>query len=180
MLLYLGKVIADIGLSLIAITFAITTIYTNRMTIKNLEPQFVYFKQIETTLNEVNSISGNIASRLADEARSAGFKITGPEIWNYYGVDGDPGTKIFIDICYPVEYIPGTQSKNVKTIEGFKCASTFLYGPWSELRRTYAELMAEMEARDLFPADYCREINHNCDYNNPENCVTEIQMGIKE
>jgi len=149
------------------------------MEIKEINPTPVYYKQVETTLREINNYVGNTPAIVAEEAVKKGYKIIGPQIWNYVGIDGNPDTKFTIDICFPIEqpnkYI-GTESK---ILDGFKAACHVLKGPWSELSNAYSILIAEMKKEGQLPSVNCREIYHLCDFNDQTNCVTEIQMGIQ-
>jgi effector-binding domain-containing protein len=178
-LYFLSVAMISIGLSLRACMFVLMFNLKNHiMEIKELQPVFVYYRQVITTLNEIGKYVGDTPAKLAGEAEAEGFKITGPQIWNYSGVDGKPDTKFTVDICFPVERKEGVQSKNTKTIDGYKCASARVNGPWSDLHSAYNKLIAEMAAKLLQPSGTCREVYHVCDFENPSKCVTEIQLGI--
>lgn len=154
-------------------------IKNDKMEIKEINPILVYFRQVETTLNEINKYVGNMPALVAEEAVRKGYKIIGPQIWNYIGADGNPDTKFKIDICFPVESVIGTDGTSTKVLDGFKAACMVLKGPWSELSSTYANLMEEMAKKGLKPSIACREVYHLCDFIEQKNCITEIQMGIQ-
>jgi effector-binding domain-containing protein len=149
------------------------------MEIKQLKSEFVYFKQIQTTLKEIGNFVGNTPAVVAEEAIKNGFKIVGPQIWDYSGADGNPDTKFTVDICFQVEEKHGINNPNTKYLKGFKSASYVLKGPWSSLGNAYSTLIAEMEAGGLKPSDACREVYHLCDFEDQNNCITEIQLGIQ-
>jgi effector-binding domain-containing protein len=148
------------------------------MEIKELSRVFVYYQQITTTLKEINHFIGDTPAKVAEEAIKKGYKIIGPQIWNYTGVDGNPDSRFSVDICFPVENSSETEDPYTKYLEGFNGACYILKGPWSELNSAYSILISEMETQNLKPSDKCREVYHLCDFENPINCITEIQLGI--
>jgi effector-binding domain-containing protein len=150
------------------------------MEIKELNRVFVYYKQITTTLKEINNFVGDTPAKVAEEAIKNGFKIVGPQIWNYIGADGNPDSKFTVDICFPIEGVFDNIDSNIKNLEGYKSACYVLKGPWSELSNAYSVLIGEMGKQGFKPSDTCREVYHLCDFENPQNCITEIQMGIQE
>jgi effector-binding domain-containing protein len=150
-----------------------------KMEIKELSEVFVYFKQISTTLKEINTYVGNIPAKVAEEAIKKGYKIIGPQIWNYFGVDGNPDSKFTVDICFPVEKVSGSNNSDTKYLDGYKGACYALKGPWSNLPDAYLVLIGEMGAQGLKPSAQCREVYHLCDFENPQNCITEIQLEVK-
>lgn len=149
------------------------------MEIKEINPVPVYFKQVETTLREINKYVGNTPAMVAEEALKKGYKIIGPQIWNYMGADGNPDTKFTIDICFPIEQSDINNGSDTKILGGFKAACHILKGPWSELSTAYSALMGEMNEKGLQLSSYCREVYHLCDFNEQNNCITEIQLGIQ-
>jgi len=149
------------------------------MEIKAIKPVTVYFKQVETTLKEIGKYVGNTPAMVAEEAAKKGYKISGPQIWNYIGADGNPDTKFTIDICFPVEVSEGSENIGIKVLDEFKAACSILKGPWNELGNAYKLLMDELSEKGIQPSTICREIYHLCDFNDQQNCITEIQMGIQ-
>jgi effector-binding domain-containing protein len=149
------------------------------MEIKEIKPVYVFFRQIETTLKEISMYVGNMPALVAEEAVKKGYKIIGPQIWNYTGVDGNPDTKFKIDIAFPVGASNEIKDPSTKLLDGYKGACYILKGPWSELTKAYSILIAEMKEKGLEPSQSCREIYHLCDFIDQQNCITEIQMGIQ-
>ena len=149
------------------------------MEIKDIKSIPVYFKQVKTTLREIDKYVGNLPALVAEEAVKRGYKIVGPQIWNYIGADGNPDTEFSIDICFPVEQSPIENGAETKILDGFKAACHVLKGPWSELSNAYSTLLAEMGKEGFLPSINCREVYHLCDFNDQNNCITEIQMGIQ-
>jgi len=149
------------------------------MEIKETVRVFVYFKQIITTLKELNNIVGNTPGYVAQELLKKGYKIIGPQIWNYDGIDGNPDSKFTLEICFPVDNISESKDPNTKYLSAFKSACLVQKGPWSELPKVYSVLIDEMGAKGYKPSNRCREVYHVCDFVNPENCITEIQLGVQ-
>ncbi len=59
------------------------------MEIKEAKTTFAYVKRVETTLKDIGKYVGNAPQELIVRAAQEGFKISGPQFWNYYGVDGN-------------------------------------------------------------------------------------------
>jgi effector-binding domain-containing protein len=149
------------------------------MEIKELSNVFVYYKQIRTNLKEIGRFVGITPAKVAEEAIAKGYKIIGPQIWNYVGADGNPETEFFVDICFPIDNIADPNDNGTKYLDGYTGACYLLKGPWCDLGDAYSKLFAQMTEKGLKPTDKCREVYHFCDFENPENCITEIQMGIQ-
>ncbi len=64
------------------------------MEIKEAKSTFAFVKKVETTLKDIGKYVGNAPQELILQAAKEGFKISGPQFWNYSGVDGNPDTKI--------------------------------------------------------------------------------------
>ncbi len=79
---------------------------------------------------------------------------------------------------FPLKKQKQLSSDNTAYIEGFKCVTKIVEGPWSNLKGAYESLIGEMAENKMSPGVLCREIYHEIDFNNPENNVTEIQLEI--
>lgn len=148
------------------------------MEIKNLSNTYAYVHKVETNLKEIGKLVGNAPAKLIEQASREGFKIAGPQFWNYNGMDGDPNTVFQLEIAIPVEESKELKSENAMAVPGFRCVTRIVKGPWSNLGPAYEALVAEMNGEGLKPGRYCREIYHDVDFENQENNVTEIQMSI--
>jgi effector-binding domain-containing protein len=156
----------------------VLTLKKFRMEIKVLPDTYAYFRSVKTTLKEIGTYVGTLPMELIQNAIRKGFKISGPQFWNYTGMDGNPDTAFQLDICIPVENTSDRISENARFIDGFRCACTMVEGPWSNLQGAYEKLIAEMALQDIYPGVNCREIYHVVDFEHPEKCITEIQLGI--
>lgn len=117
---------------------------------------------------------------LMKELVSQGINPVGNQIWQYIGCDGNPEKEFDLLICIPVEQ-QGQDRNGYEffTIGSFKCTSALHKGSWNDLGTAYGALMAEIGAQGLCMTDTSREVYHCCDFENPENCLTEIQMGVR-
>jgi effector-binding domain-containing protein len=53
-------------------------------------------------------------------------------------------------------------------------------GAWSDLKFSYEKLIGEIMQNGYKTTNYCREVYHVCDFENEENNITEIQVGIEQ
>ncbi len=61
----------------------------------------------------------------------------------------------------------------------FNCISELHYGAWDKLGETYQKLMPAIAQQGFIYTGMAREIYSVVDFENPENCVTEIQVGVQ-
>lgn len=148
------------------------------MEIKDLPSTFAFVHKVETTLPDLGKYVENVPNELVEKAAKEGFKIIGPQFWNYIGMDGNPETKFQLEICLPVEDSSSLLSDRTEQIKGFHCATAIIKGQWSNLKEGYEKLIAEMAGKNMYPGNLCREVYHVVDFDNPDNCITEIQLGI--
>lgn len=120
------------------------------------------------------------ARELYTEAINRQIEITGPLYWNYYGMDGNPETLFTLEIAIPV--VVPTMYNGVfviKEIPGGAFACLTHYGIWESLSSAYGVLIPEILQAGYTMIGFSREIYLNMDFNNPQNHVTEIQVGVK-
>ena len=89
------------------------------MEIKEIEPLKVFYRTFETTLSEINNFVGSKPAEIKKEAVELGLEITGPQIWCYYGADGNPKTKFKFDIAFPVKDEKNIDQGRFKVLEQF-------------------------------------------------------------
>ncbi|MBN1951044.1 MAG: GyrI-like domain-containing protein [Bacteroidales bacterium] len=148
------------------------------MEIKNLPNTYAYYRKIETNMQELAKFVGSVPSQLLEDASRKGYKIAGPQFWNYTGMDNNPDTIFQLEIAIPIVVAEDKVAEHVASIPGFQCASLMVKGPWSNLAESYEQLIAEMAQQGMQPGLQCREVYHEVDFTNPENNVTEILMSI--
>jgi len=148
------------------------------MKIKTIQSQLVYFKTFETTLKDINQLVGDKPAEIIEEIQMAGLELNGPQIWEYKGADGLPDTKFTLNICVPIKEGNKVHEDSIKTLEEFKCGTDIMNGSWNNFKNAYCKLIGEIMGQKHQLSTTCREIYINCDFENPENNITEIQMEI--
>ncbi|MBN1769517.1 MAG: GyrI-like domain-containing protein [Prolixibacteraceae bacterium] len=147
---------------------------------KTLQPVNVLTYALSSTLKTIVADSGNIPNELMAKASELGLEVTGPQIWDYYGADGRPDTKFKLKICVPVREVKGDPGKfTFEVLPEITCISEIHKGPWSQLGNTYHRIFGEMSRKKLSPTGANREIYINCDFENEENNVTEVQIVVQ-
>ncbi len=120
------------------------------------------------------------AAELYKDAVVNNLEITGPVYWIYTGMDGHADTVFTLDIALPVTAPASYHGKfDVKTIPALKSLATTHTGSWERLPETYHNLFMETGKQNLTPNGVCREVYLHMDFNNPENNLTEVQVGVK-
>lgn len=121
----------------------------------------------------------HVAQNLYDEAARLKLDITGPIHWVYTGVNGDETNEFQLEIVLPISQ-PGSPSDQFtyQVFPSFRCVSYIYTGSWSDMGELYDVLFAQLY-RDGYQGDgRVREIYSTVDFENPANCVTEIQIAI--
>lgn len=150
------------------------------MELKIVESVLVCGIKVQTSLKSIMELVGSTPDRLMAELVAQGIKPTGAQIWQYTGCDGNPETVFDLLICVPVEQ-RGQDRNGVAflTLGSFRCACSMHEGSWNELGKAYEALMGEMVKGGLTMTTASREVYHRCDFENPQNCLTEIQLEVK-
>jgi len=105
--------------------------------------------------------------------------VCGPQYWFYYGVDGKPDTEFTLEVCLPVQgKIPTALLPWFKRMPAFRCLSSRYEGPWEGLAEHYQKMIAEISARQLKMSGIFAESFLHIDFDQPENQITEVQIGI--
>ncbi len=71
-----------------------------------------------------------------------------------------------------------TAGYSVVALPSMECAIAVHEGAWSELAASYEKLIREVFASGRSLSGIAREAYLHIDFNNPENCRTEIQLGL--
>jgi len=159
------------------ITLSFTTVKSNAMEKKKVEKVNVIMFTMKSTLSTIAQDAGNIPMELMQKAEELGLEITGPQIWQYRNVDGSPTSLFDMDICIPIKEAKGNAGKFIyKELPEITCVSEIHKGAWSDLKNTYSRMMGEMTRNGMIPGNMSREVYLVCDFENPENCLTEIQL----
>ncbi|MCG8700755.1 MAG: GyrI-like domain-containing protein [Bacteroidales bacterium] len=148
------------------------------MEIKKIESKQVFFKSLQSSLQTLTADVGETPRTMEIEMAELGINAAGPQEWIYNGSDGDPSTQFTLDICIPVNKIIDN-NPSFKTIEGKKCAIETHKGAWANLGNTYDKLFQEIMEAGESPTQTSREVYHNCNFEDQESCITEVQIELK-
>lgn len=133
----------------------------------------------ETSLKEISKFVRVKADEVYKKAVSSGCEITGPVYWIYYGMDGNPDTRFNLEIGIPVQQKKAIGNGYIcKDIDAMECLTFVHNGTWDSLPKSYAQLFAELMKSGRTLNGITREIYINIDFDNPDNNITEIQLGL--
>ncbi len=120
------------------------------------------------------------ARELYQDAAENQLEIAGPVYWIYTGMDGNPETIFNLDILIPVSK-PERYNGNfkLKTVDPINCLFFLHSGSWEKLPDTYGQIFRETAMKHYSPTGTCREVYIHMDFENPENNLTEVQIGIQ-
>jgi effector-binding domain-containing protein len=147
---------------------------------KTIEKTAVICYTLKSSLKTLSTDVGNLPNEITDKIAKLNLEISGPQIWVYEGSDGNPNTKFELTIAIPVNKIAGDPGKfRFAEFPEFKCISEIHKGPWASLGSTYQKLMPSIMQQGYSFTGTTREVYRVCDFEKPENCITEIQIEIK-
>ncbi|MCQ2237220.1 MAG: hypothetical protein MJZ18_09540 [Bacteroidales bacterium] len=134
------------------------------------------------TLKDLDKFTGTTPNQLYAEAARLGYQTWEPQIWQYTGADGKPETEFKLEIMLPIHGEGnGLKSDKFEIAEAaeFKALQTLHEGPWAEIAPVYCSLMKQVAETGLQTTNITREVYVRCDFENQENCITEVMIGIK-
>ena len=147
---------------------------------KTVQKTTVLCYSLNTSLMNMMTDTGNLPNELVEKALELGLEIAGPQIWVYDGADGNPNTPFELTIALPVAQAAGEPGKfRFAEFPEMNCISEIHKGPWAKLGDTYHKLMPAIMQQGLAYTGISREVYHVCDFENQENCITEIQIEVK-
>lgn len=150
------------------------------METKQVEKMKVIKFTTRATLKDLNQYTGVMPTRLMEKAQELGVASGEPQIWQYTGSDGKPDTEFLLEICVPVRSFVGDPGEFVfDEISAVACLSEIHKGPWMEMGLTYQKLIGKIVEEKIAITGVTREIYINCDFENQQNCITEIQVVLK-
>lgn len=151
-----------------------------KLEIKEVASMTIFCYETKTNIAGLFALAGHIDQELRQEADKLKLEITGPSLWIYDGMDGNPATTFKLKMAVPVKAsIPYNGKFTFVQLPVFKCASTIHHGPWQQLSEVYPGFMAEISENNLTPTQINREIYLTIDLKNPENNITELQKEIR-
>lgn len=104
--------------------------------------------------------------------------VSGPLCHIYTGADGKPDTLFNLDICIPVQECDNDSAYQLKQLPAFKAIVYRHYGKWNNLPHAYNNIMCFADQNKIAIREEFREVYLNIDNIQPENNITEIQVGI--
>lgn len=134
----------------------------------------------QATLQTISNFNP-IPEELYQEAEWLGLTPTGAIQYIYEGVNGDDTNEFKLEIALPVTATDIESEKfALKTFEPFRCVSYTFTGPWDAMMAMYDALFVTFyqAGYQVDPAKRVREVYTVVDFENPENCVTDIQIGV--
>lgn len=146
---------------------------------KTIQPMTVLKFTMQTTMATFLQDIGDIPCKIEAKITELGLTPTGPHTWVYSGCDGCEGSPFMLDICVPVDQKKGDAGMfSFDVLPEFDCVSTDYPGPWSELAKAYETFIPEVTKNGFTMSGVGREVYRVCDFENPANCITEIQIGV--
>jgi len=169
-----------IPFSTLFLLLILITSNTFAMEKKTVQKTTVLCISLNASLKSLMDDIGNLPEELMAKATELKLEIAGPQIWVYDGSDGNPNTKFELTMAIPVSKPIGDPGKfRFAEFPEFKCVSEIHKGAWAKLGETYQKLMPAIMQQGLSYTGISREVYQVCDFENPKNCVTEIQIEIK-
>jgi len=164
---------------LLTVFLVLTNQKINAMEKKSVEKTTVLMCSLESSLATLTNDVGTLANDLQKMAGDLNLEIIGPQFWQYTNSDGQPNTKFLLDICIPVKEAKGNPGR-FKFVElpVFNCISEIHKGPWNKMMNAYQKIMGEVTRKSIPFSGVSREVYILCDFENQENCITEIQIEI--
>lgn len=147
------------------------------MEIKQVKQTKVFGKEIKTSLAKIAEHVKVLPESIASDMIQKGMSIEGPQVWIYNGADGNPDTEFDLLVGFPVAQ--DKMDKDITALEDFKCATTIHKGDWANFQQAYCAIIGEITQNGYQMTGECREVYHKVDFENVENNLTEIQIGVK-
>jgi effector-binding domain-containing protein len=150
----------------------------------------VLFQTRQATLPELGNFAGTVVKELYTYVVDLDLLVCGPQYWFYYGIDGRPmaaggglptfgNNRFTVEIAIPVQgQIPTALLPFFKQVPAFKCLSHRHLGPWQGLSGAYGQMIEHINANKLNMNGIYSESFLHVDFVNPENNITEIQIGL--
>lgn len=151
------------------------------MTIKTMPPMKILYHEARTTLKGLDEQGSHVVALYQEAARQQ-LIVCGPMYWFYFGADGNPETEFTLQIVVPVNKKPEETGRyKFRHVPEFKCSTQLHKGSWAELAPVYKSLIPETLAAgyELAHSDECREMYLNTDFEQGDNCLTEVQIGLE-
>jgi len=147
------------------------------MEVKVIKQTKIYGSEVKTSLTKIGEHIKILPESVYQKMQQNGFNPIGPQVWIYKGADGNPETEFDLLVGFPVAY--DKMDMDITALDEFKCSTIIHEGAWSNLKHSYTKVIGEITELGAQMTGECREIYHQVDFENAENNITEIQIGIK-
>jgi len=148
------------------------------MEIKTHPAMTVLYSTHRTTIGQLYQYVGVVVKELYAEAVNNEVLVGGPAYWIYHGLDGQPETVFTLEIAIPIQGKITASKFATKELPSFKAASHVHENGWTRMPATYAQIMQYIAKNNYRMTGEFREIYWNIDFDNPENNLTEVQIGV--
>ena len=149
------------------------------MQIKAHPPVTVLYSTQQVTIKQLGDFAGLIKELYSEAVHKDAF-VSGPLYYIYHGADGNPDTVFTLEIALPIQGNIHSSKFPIKRLAPFLAITYRHDGPWEQLGSTYGQIMQYVDASKIPLNEECRELYFNMDFENPENNVTEVQVGVFE
>lgn len=147
------------------------------MEIKNVKQSKVFGKEMKTTLKTIGEHVKVLPEQVLADLSKKGFSAEGPQVWIYNGADGNPETEFDLLVGFPVAM--DKMDVDITALNEFKCATVMHKGDWANFQQAYCAIIGDVMQNGYQMTGETREVYHHVDFENVENNLTEIQIGIK-
>ncbi len=159
-------------------TTTFVSVPDNALVAKETAPFTAMCFTTRTTLATISAWN-HVAGELFEEATRLGLTITGPIQYIYTGVTGNETNEFQLDIVLPISApLALPEPFDYRRIAGFSCVAYTYVGHWENLPAVYDQLFAQLYGGGRKNDGHVREAYIHVDGENPESCVTEIQIGL--
>jgi effector-binding domain-containing protein len=148
------------------------------MHVKVHPPITVLYSQHQTSIQQLNQLVGTVMKDLHAEIVQNNAMISGSTLWIYHGMDGKPDTVFTLEIAVPIQGKVSSSRFATKQLPAFKALTHTHEGPWSTMPEAYGDIMHHIDANKIPLTEESREVYLNIDFEQPENNVTQVQMGV--
>lgn len=141
----------------------------------------VVSKTIKTTFKNLIKDIEDFPQEIVRAAIHAGLHPTGPQYWIYTWKTCDMETDFELKICLPVATFGKSFTSKIfklEKVDEFVHVKKIHLGAWENLKISYDKLIDKIKREKLLPGKTCREVYFNCDFENTENNITEIQYQV--
>jgi len=148
------------------------------MHVKTHPPVTVLYSTHQTNIHQLSEFVGIVLKDLCTEAVQQNALISGAPYWIYHGMDGKPDTIFTLEIAVPVQGAVKSTRFATKQLPAFKAVTYTHEGSWTSMPQAYGQIMHYIDANKIPMLEECREMYLNIDFQQPENNVTQIQVGV--